>query len=79
MNENRSKFEIRITKWNLLVSLLIVVLRAVQPNAQPMNEWSAFSWFLMTLPFMYGFYLFGLFLILKLICEIGISLLDKRR
>lgn len=31
-------------------TVLIVAIRAFQPNAEPMSAWSGWSWFLMTLP-----------------------------
>lgn len=32
------------------MSISIIAIRAFQPAAQPIESWSAFSWFLMLLP-----------------------------
>jgi len=32
------------------MSIAIIAIRAFQPAAQPIESWSAFSWFLMLLP-----------------------------
>lgn len=34
----------------VFLSVAIIAVRAFQPNALPMHEWSAMSWFLMLLP-----------------------------
>ena len=76
---NDRKVEVKIT-GNFWFSLILVAIRAFQPNAQPMNEWSLFSWFLMTLPVTYVFFLFGLagiLIFLSYIIDFVLSFLRK--
>lgn len=44
--------------WNSLLTIAIVGLRAFQPNAEPMSQWSGWSWVWMTLP-IWGPAMFG--------------------
>lgn len=78
--DKEKKIELKVT-GNFWLSALIVAIRALQPNAQPMSEWSAFSWFLMTLPVTYVFLLFALVGILLAVghaMDILLSVLRKR-
>jgi len=52
----RRKIEFRITKWNIFISLFLILLNAIAPN--PPFEWNLSGWFWMTLPFMYAIYIF---------------------
>ena len=40
----------------VMLSVAIVAIRAFQPNAQPMESWSFFSWCLMLLPTIFPFF-----------------------
>lgn len=73
------KVVVKVT-GNFWFSVILVAIRAFQPNAQPMNEWSVFSWFLMTLPVTYVFFLFllvGILVSLNSLIGIWISFLRK--
>ena len=52
--ENTSKvpnIEFGGTSWaGVALSIAIIAIRAFQNGAQPIESWSAFSWFLMLLP-----------------------------
>ena len=37
-------------KWGVILTIAIIAIRAFQFGAEPMSQWSAWSWFLMTLP-----------------------------
>ena len=37
-------------KWNTLLTITIICVRAFQTNAEPMCQWSMASWIWMTLP-----------------------------
>jgi hypothetical protein len=50
-----------------LASVAIVAIRAFQPGAEPMSEWSALSWALMTLPATWPVLLWLAFLLMALI------------
>ena len=50
-NNSSSKTSINFASLSgTMLSIAIMVIRAFQPNAQPIESWSAFSWFLMLLP-----------------------------
>ena len=51
----------------VLLTIAIIAIRAFQPGAEPMSQWSAWSWFLMTLPVTLPLILFVLTCILWLI------------
>lgn len=38
-----------------MLSIAIIIIRAFQNGAQPIENWSAFSWFLMLLPIAFPF------------------------
>ena len=38
-----------------MLSIAIIIVRAFQNGAQPIENWSAFSWFLMLLPIAFPF------------------------
>ena len=44
--------------WNGMLTAVIICVRAFQPNAEPMSQWSASSWLWMTLP-IWGPAMFG--------------------
>jgi len=43
-------FTLKPQGWGLVLSMGIILVRAMQPGAEPVSEWSAASWFWMTLP-----------------------------
>ena len=47
----------------VLLTIAIIAIRAFQPNAEPMSQWSAWSWFLMTLPVTVNFALAVVFFV----------------
>ena len=49
-NNRRSLFTFKVGWFCYLLTAAIVAARAFQPNAQPMCDWSWWSWLLMTLP-----------------------------
>ena len=49
-NNRRSLFTLKTGWFCCLLTAVIVAARAFQPNAQPMSDWSWWSWLLMTLP-----------------------------
>lgn len=49
-NQNRTVFSFGTGLCGVLLTIAIIAIRAFQPGAEPMCEWSAWSWFLMTLP-----------------------------
>ena len=51
----------------VLLTIAIIAIRAFQPGAEPMSQWSAWSWFLMTLPVTLPLILFVLTCILWLV------------
>lgn len=67
MEKSRNIVTLRVTRWNLLVSLLLIAVCAFQPNATPVNEWSLTMWFWLTLPVLYAAYVFVAVFILKLV------------
>lgn len=50
---------------NYVLSIAIIAIRAFQPNAQPMCDWSFWSWCLMLLPITWPFILVALVYVLK--------------
>ena len=50
-NNKKLSFSFGCMSWPaVLLSSVIIAVRAFQPNALPMHEWSGWSWFLMLLP-----------------------------
>ena len=50
-NDKKFSFSVGCMSWPaVFLSTAIIVVRAFQPNALPMHEWSIISWFLMLLP-----------------------------
>lgn len=49
-NQNRTVFSFGTGLCGVLLTVAIIAIRAFQPGAEPMYMWSAWSWFLMTLP-----------------------------
>ena len=45
-----------------MLSIAIIIVRAFQSGAQPIENWSAFSWFLMLLPIAFPFLFWTLLL-----------------
>ena len=51
----------------VFLSVAIIAVRAFQPNAEPMNQWSALSWFLMLLPTFVPFLIWTALVFLSLV------------
>ena len=49
-NQNRTVFSFSTGLCGVLLSVAIIAIRAFQPGAEPMSQWSVWSWFLITLP-----------------------------
>lgn len=49
-NKNGTVFSFGTGLCGVLLTVAIIAIRAFQPGAEPMSQWSAWSWFLMTLP-----------------------------
>jgi hypothetical protein len=41
---------ISMGKYGVILTIAIIAIRAFQFGAEPMSQWSVWSWFLMTLP-----------------------------
>ena len=41
---------ISMGKYGVILTIAIIAIRAFQVGAEPMSQWSVWSWFLMTLP-----------------------------
>lgn len=52
------RFEIRTGPWGFVLSAAVVLARAFCPGAVPVDEWSWWSWILMTAPALLPWYLF---------------------
>lgn len=65
MKEQHPIVEFHITKWNFFATFLLIAICAFQPNADPMGTWSLTTWFWLTLPVFYPWYLIAAFLALK--------------
>ena len=81
MSENLKKsthFNIGCTSWaGVLLSIAIIATRAFQNGAQPIESWSAFSWFLMLLPVVFPLVLWIAFIFLGLVSAVACALCDK--
>lgn len=44
--------------WGTLLTVAIVAVRAFQPGAEPMSQWSAWSWVMMTIPILWPLWAF---------------------
>lgn len=49
-NEVRKNYNINTGWGGFALTIAIIVVRAFQNGAEPMSQWSAASWLLMTLP-----------------------------
>ena len=62
MKENKTIFEIQQPKavliGGLVFSTLVILVRAFQKNAEPMSDWSIFSWILILAPVLYPWYIY---------------------
>ena len=48
--EKTNNVTISMGKYGVILTIAIIAIRAFQIGAEPMSQWSAWSWFLMTLP-----------------------------
>jgi len=44
------RIELKANKYGWILTAVIIACRAISPNSLPMEEWSTFSWILMTSP-----------------------------
>lgn len=55
----------------------IVAIRAFQPGAEPMSQWSFLSWVLMTIPALFPLYMWIMLGSLWLFARAAVALLEK--
>ena len=55
----------------------IVAIRAFQPGAEPMSQWSFLSWALMTIPVLFPLYAWIMVGLLWLFAQAAFALLEK--
>ena len=55
----------------------IVAIRAFQPGAEPMSQWSFLSWALMTIPALFPLYMWIALGLLWLFARAAVALLEK--
>ena len=60
----------------VILSIAIIVVRAFQNGAQPIESWSAFSWCLMLLPIALPFLFWIAFVFIGIVCAILCALFD---
>ena len=73
--KSSSKISFGCMAWpGVLLSIAIIAIRAFQANAQPIESWSVFSWFLMMLPIIFPVIIWIALYILWFICTIFIEL-----
>jgi hypothetical protein len=62
-----------------ILTAAIVAVRAFQPNAVPMEDWSFVSWILMTLPVTWPTWFFVLWWTAAFLVETASAIFRKRR
>lgn len=55
----------------------IIAIRAFQPGAEPMSQWSFLSWMLMTIPALFPLYMWIAFGSMWLFARTAVALLEK--
>ena len=77
--KSKTSIKFGCMSWpSVILTIAIIGIRAFQPNADPMNAWSGWSWFLMCLPIFLPF-LIWLAVIFLAACTAFIGELFKRR
>ena len=81
-----NKKEVNNTKGNVitlkssllgvLLTISIIGIRAFQPSAQPLESWSTWSWFWMTLPVTYPFVILILLKSLQITIDLIMIVID---
>ena len=59
------------------LTALIVAIRAFQPGAEPMSQWSFLSWTLMAIPALFPLYMWIIIGSLWLFAQVAVALLEK--
>lgn len=59
------------------LTAVIVAIRAFQPGAEPMSQWSFLSWTLMTIPALFPLYMWIALGLLWLFAQAAVALLEK--
>jgi len=54
--ENKFRITLKTGWWGYATTMLIILVRAFRPNAEPMEEWSVASWFAMFAPILFPWY-----------------------
>lgn len=75
-SSNKHLFTVKTTWFSYVLTAVVVAARAFQPNAQPMCDWSWWSWLLMTLPVTMPIALMAAWLVLYIIASGAIALLE---
>lgn len=67
MDKMEEKKHITISSgWaGMVMTVLLVAIRAFQPNAEPMSDWSFKSWVMLTLPMLFPLWILAGFLLVK--------------
>ena len=60
-----------------MMSIAIIIVRAFQNGAQPIENWSAFSWFLMLLPIAFPFLFWILLFSIWFVCYVLVTTFSK--
>lgn len=60
-------------------TLAIIAIRAFQPNAVPMEDWSFSSWLWMTLPLTWSFYIVAAIKGLQFLFTLAEAIFSKRK
>lgn len=77
-NEKKSiSFPIASGWPGYVLTTAIVVIRAFQPGAEPMSQWSFLSWILMTIPALFPLYMWIIIGSLWLFAQVAVTLLEK--
>jgi len=71
--------------WGWVLTMFIVGIRIVQPNALPIEQWSPLSWAYMTLPitwpwvlYLLSWFLYGIGMLLVSAIEWLVALLNRK-
>lgn len=59
------------------LTAVIIAIRAFQPGAEPMSQWSFLSWVLMTIPALFPLYMWIMLGSLWLFARAAVALLEK--
>ena len=73
----KPSFSIGCMPWPaVFLSAVIIAVRALQPNAEPMHQWSIASWLLMLSPMFIPFLVWTALLVLTVITSISLEVCE---